>query len=205
MSDIKALIFDVDGVLVTGRPSDGRRWDEDLKVDLGIDPAELAEKFFKPYWQDIQLGRVDMEARLGPVLEDIAPHVSADRLVDYWFMADARLETGLLSQIDRLRTGTGLGAHLATNQEHGRAQYLWRDLGLGQKFDRLFYSADLGLAKPDQAFYRHIQDELNLEPAQILFFDDQPKNVEAARQAGWQTSHWTHPGTFEQTVAELSL
>jgi putative hydrolase of the HAD superfamily len=44
----RAVIFDVDGVLVHGyhaRPERTRRWDENLLADLGVDPDRFREEF----------------------------------------------------------------------------------------------------------------------------------------------------------------
>lgn len=43
------LMLDVDGVLVTGRPSDGRSWYAELQNDLGIDIEWLRSAFFKVF------------------------------------------------------------------------------------------------------------------------------------------------------------
>jgi putative hydrolase of the HAD superfamily len=45
------IFFDVDGVLIGGwhsMPERRKRWDVNLKQDLGIDPAALYEKLFAP-------------------------------------------------------------------------------------------------------------------------------------------------------------
>jgi putative hydrolase of the HAD superfamily len=43
----------------------------------------------------------------------------------------------------------------------------------------------LGLAKPDAAIYRAFERATGSAPADILFFDDLPENVAAARALGW--------------------
>ena len=42
-------------------------------------------------------------------------------------------------------------------------------------------------AKPDPAIYRYVEEGTGVAPRQILFFDDLPENLDAARQRGWQT------------------
>jgi len=44
----------------------------------------------------------------------------------------------------------------------------------------------LGLHKPDPAIYRRAEQHLGYRGAEILFFDDLPENVEAARAVGWR-------------------
>jgi len=51
-------------------------------------------------------------------------------------------------------------------------------------FDEQFYSCELGVAKPDGAYFTAILDRLALSPDRVLFIDDNAKNVEAARAVG---------------------
>jgi FMN phosphatase YigB (HAD superfamily) len=44
----------------------------------------------------------------------------------------------------------------------------------------------LGLAKPDPEIYRALQQDAEVAPERILFFDDLPENVNAARDLGWR-------------------
>ena len=47
-------------------------------------------------------------------------------------------------------------------------------------------SADLHLLKPEAAIYQALFDKFDLTPANCIFVDDLPLNVEAAQNAGMQ-------------------
>ena len=64
----KVLMMDVDGVLVSGRPSDGRHLFAELEADLGLSPDRLREAFFTPFWEAIVTGREALTEQLTPVL-----------------------------------------------------------------------------------------------------------------------------------------
>lgn len=49
---------------------------------------------------------------------------------------------------------------------------------------RLFLSYEMGLRKPERAAFDHVSRAIGAAPARILYFDDLPENVEAARLAG---------------------
>ena len=57
---IKALMVDVDGVLIDGRPEDGRQWQASVEEDLGFPSDALHEQFFAPHWENIVLGRAGL-------------------------------------------------------------------------------------------------------------------------------------------------
>lgn len=187
---IKALMVDVDGVLIRGRPEDGRHWSTSLEADLGLVPEVLHREFFAEQWDDIVIGRARLEDRLPEVLARIAPHVTAEQLIDYWFGKDARLDGRLLQDLRELRS-RGLRVHLATDQEHRRARYLMDTLDLVGSVDSIQYSARIGAKKPDTAFFQRAALAAGLPPAEILLIDDTPENIRAAQGCGWDTVLWT--------------
>jgi len=194
----KALMVDVDGVVV--RRPDGRRWDADLMADLGVDPARLQAEFFQPHFRAIVLGRAPIEPRLAEVLARIAPQVSAEALMAYWFEKDSHLDEALLGDLAGLRSG-GVALHLVTVQEHRRAAYLWEILGLKDRFDGLHHSAAVGHAKPDAAYFRAVESRTGLAGRDIAFIDDSPANVEAGRALGWQAFLWTGERRLAEVLA----
>ena len=198
---IRAVLVDVDGVLVTGRPKDGLHWSHDLERDLGIAPDLLQRQFFTQHWTDVVTGRAGLCETLAPVLAEIAPSVSSEALLEYWFARDARLEEAVLQDIATLRRN-GLTVALASNQEHLRARYLSERLSLAGHVDRFYYSAAIGARKPDSAFYRHIERDLGAPPGALLLIDDTIENVSAAWRAGWRAVHWTTPRPLGDIVAE---
>ena len=188
-------MLDVDGVLITPRPGG---WAVDLEADLGLAPAALAEHFFAVHWDDVVMGRAGLHERLSPVLASIAPHLTSERLVTYWFEKDALLDRQLLDDLAEVRA-RGIALHLATVQEHLRADYLWTTLGFRERFDAMHYAADLGCGKPDPIFFARVAERSGLAPAEMLLIDDRTENVEAARAAGWGGLHWTG----ERRLADL--
>ena len=189
MSALKALMVDVDGVIVRS-PHPGWRWDQDLEADLGVSPADLQARLFAPHWADIAYGRARLEDRLALVLPAIAPHLTSERLMAYWFEKDAHLDDVLLHDLAAVRA-LGLQLHLATVQEHRRADYLWSTLKLKERFDGLHYSAAVGFGKPDPEYFAAVERRTGFSPAELLLVDDRDRNVEAARQAGWAGILWT--------------
>lgn len=144
---MKVLMVDVDGVLIHGRPTDGLPHFTYLERDLGLRFDLLQQEFFQTHWGDIIIGRAALEPRLAGVLAKIAPHLSAETLIDYWFENDSRLDRNLLEELAGLRQ-SGITLLLATNQEHRRARYLMEQIGLSAHFDDIIYSAALGHSKP---------------------------------------------------------
>ncbi len=197
---MKVLMLDVDGVLVDGRPRDGRHLFTDLERDLGLSLSVLRSEFFERHWEEIVTGREALLPRLTEVLGKIAPNLEAQTLLDYWFTNDSRLVTGVLDELPHLRRD-GIAVWLASNQEHLRARWLMDELGLAAHVDGIVYSAALGARKPTPDFYRLAADNAGAVGDEIVLVDDSPANVDAARSAGWCAVHWTGDQKLSRVLA----
>lgn len=168
---------------------DGAQWWTDLGADLGISRDALRSAFFVPRWQDIVSRRKPLVPELAEVLAEIAPDVSVDAFIDYWFANDSRIDSAVLDAVSEIRC-RGDRVYLATNQEHMRAAYLMEDMGLREKVDGIFYSASLGYQKPSPEFYSLVTQATSVAPESIVLIDDTEENVQAARASGWNAVHW---------------
>ncbi|MBW8638830.1 HAD-IA family hydrolase [Hoeflea sp. WL0058] len=193
------LMLDVDGVVVNGRPEDGLSWATDIANDLGVDPAGLQKAFFEPHWPDIVIGRKNLLDVLSACLPALAPSVTPQAFVDYWFENDSRLDDSVLADCDALRAN-GAAIFLASNQEHLRAKYLMDRLGLGKHVDGITYSAQIGAKKPDRAFFDAAVKRSGGSPQDLILVDDTIANVEAARAAGWRAAHWDRGSSLSRLV-----
>ena len=199
---IKTLMVDVDGVIVVHSQPGG--WSANLGRDLGLESGLLQERFFQPHFADIVHGRAPLRDRLTTVLAEIAPHITADELIEYWFSHDATLNHALLEELAEMRS-QGLALHLATVQEHERARYLWETLRLCDHFDTMHYAADLGHAKPAAEFYRAIEARTDLRGDEIFFIDDNAGNVEGAIACGWHAALWTGSERLASLMVDAGL
>ena len=100
-----------------------------------------------------------------------------------------RVEPSSVALVHALRDA-GLAVHLGTNQEAHRAAYMRAELGYDDLFDESFYSCELGQAKPDAGFFAAVLDRLGSAAPEVLFVDDQERNVVAARECGLAAEHW---------------
>ncbi len=191
MATRPTLMLDVDGVLVNGRPADGRPFATGLKADLGLSAERLQKAFFHRHWEAIVTGKEPMTGRLAEVLAGIAPHIPVETLIAYWFANDSRIDEDVLAGATALRA-EGWRVFLATNQEHLRARYLMETLGLGSHVDGIVYSAALGHRKPTHEFFRGAETAVSADPQDLVLVDDALANVEAARRCGWRAIHWTN-------------
>ena len=58
---------------------------------------------------------------------------------------------------------------------------------IGDYFDDLFLSFELGMAKPDPQVFHTLIDKCGVVPSETLFLDDGAKNIEVADKLGFKT------------------
>jgi len=110
--------------------------------------------------------------------------VDAAREDDY--LAGHRLIDGTLDTLPRLKARYGRLACLS-NDVSSWSLKLRRQFGLETWIDSWFISGDLGLRKPSPDIYRRTVADLGVAPQEIVFVDDRPRNLDAARDVGLQT------------------
>ncbi len=90
---------------------------------------------------------------------------------------------GTESLLDDLRgSGVTITCLSNTNAAHWRQMADWQVLTL---LDHRLASHELGCAKPGSEIYTIFSKTLEIEPSDIVFFDDLAENVGAARAMGW--------------------
>lgn len=179
-ASISTVLFDADGVMQRTAPG----WQDELITMIGarddVDGQEFAKDVQRAEAPTMD-GRTDITDALVTVLRRYSVSLRVDDILALWTRITA--DPSMLVAVQDLRRA-GLRCCLATNQQLQRAAWMKANLGYDEVFDEQFYSCDLGLAKPDPAFFTTILDRLGVAPEAVLFIDDTAVNVEAARELG---------------------
>lgn len=172
---IRALLFDADGVLQFPKPGAIQAFTRLGNGRHGFVRELLAEE------AKTMTGQVDLVDVLQPVIERFDLQITAADLIAVWCQIDPRPQ--MLEVVAEARAA-GLKTALATNQQPYRGTWMQQNLPYADYFDELCYSFELGVAKPDPAFFTEIVRRLGVAPEEAVMIDDLPENVEAARSAG---------------------
>jgi putative hydrolase of the HAD superfamily len=180
---VSAVLFDADGVIQ--RPS--RDWWSRLS---SLAPAGADSSDTDALVADLMaaerptlVGKGDFREAVADVLQRWNSPASVEHALEAWHWFAA--EPAVVQLIGSLRT-TGIECHLATNQQAYRRAIMQDERGYGEWFDLTFYSCDLGLAKPDPAYFRAILSILQVPASSVLFIDDNVDNVAGAASVGLQ-------------------
>jgi epoxide hydrolase-like predicted phosphatase len=184
--EIKAVIFDLGGVLVRTEYPQARR---DLARKLGQELETLDRLIWGgDNWELAQIGAITYQEywkRVAAGLGLSTPEELSDFRREY-FSGD-RVDQDLVRLIKTLRKHYKIG--LLSNAPDRLDVWLEEDWGIKDLFDAVVYSAKVGTAKPDPAIFRLILERLDLSPPETLFIDDYPRNVSAALELGMNAIH----------------
>ena len=194
---IKHVLFDADGVVIWPQMEFSRH----LATVHNITP-QMTREFFNGRFNDCLAGKADLREVLPPFLKQWGWKISLDAFIETWMVIDSCVDERLLTMIQDLRR-SGFRCGLATSQEQNRAAYMRNQMGFRRFFDDLFFSCELGCVKPERAYYRAIQEKLQVDGAEILFWDDNKQNVTAAQKAGWNAEVYLSFRDFEQAMQLL--
>jgi putative hydrolase of the HAD superfamily len=208
LTAIDGIIFDLGGVVVNIDYMKTQKAFEDL--GLGC--------FGKVYSQAVQTGVFDQYEK-GTVdthtfrdkLRQLAPNLTlsdsdidnawnamlldtpADRLAALSRLKSS-FRTFLLSNTNELHIGY---YHKQLEAAHGKES-------LGSYFEKVYYSYQIHLRKPDVEIFEYVLRENKLNAQRTLFIDDTIRHIESAESIGIQTLHIDSSYTLDNLYVALS-
>jgi len=193
---IKTVIFDLGGVLVR---TENRRQRDALAASYDMSYRELSEYVYnRQSAVRATVGEITTEEHWQAVQQDLG--LSDEELEGFKeeFWGGDVLDEVLVEFI------RGLGLHYTTallsnawDDLRGVMEEVWE---IDEIFNHIFISAEIGLAKPDDGIYQHVIQEVGNHAGEMVFIDDFPENVKAARQNGLNAIHFR---SREQALGEL--
>ncbi len=201
MSEIRHIVFDLGNVLLD--------WDPEIPYRRLIpDDAErrrfLSEVCTFEWNAEQDRGRTWREA------EDllVAKHPKLEPLIRAYFENHHEMVTGPVegtAAIIEALAESGRDITALTNysaETFPKAESTYPILG---RFRGITVSGRIGMMKPDLGIYRHHAETFGLTPAATLFFDDNPKNVEGARAAGWRAEVFRSPELLREDLTRYGV
>ncbi len=183
MAQIKAIVFDVGGVLTS--------WSreatyEDLKDELGFNDKSVDE-FWKNYVHPYGRGEVTetelwerASRELG--IRQVSPK---ENLIGRTFVKTTKPYKEILEYACKLKE-RGFKIAILSNTNEVHTKYV-EQIGAFKPFDYIFLSHEVGIRKPDPKIYKHLLEKLDAQPKVVLFIDDTPENIETAKKLGMRT------------------
>lgn len=197
LTTVEAIVFDLGGVLIEVDMEKPYR--KILEMSPNKSPQLLEE--LKNIAYQYEIGKVDDKTFLESIIDRAALDLRITEIEDIWnemlgdlpdyvgdFLAKISREkrTFLLSNTNPIHIREVLKRFKKSNPSNS-----WENL-----FEKIFYSYEIGLHKPDKKIYQHVIECVKEAPGKILFIDDNYDNIIGARECGLQTLHLNPPMTL---------
>lgn len=184
------MLFDLDGPLV---------WQDAPIIDAGrralavracVDADALAEQWRRTLDRRMR-GAGSLEEQLAEMLAGCGRSPDPALIAELARMDYATWSRGVrlyedASPLLRLLRRRGLRTAIVSNCACQTAACV-AHLGLARAVDTVVLSCDVGVLKPDPTIFRIALERLGVPPADALFVDDRPENLDGAREIGMRT------------------
>ena len=195
-TEIHAVVFDMDGVLIDSHPAHLAAWAEFLRAE-GITPDKESLSY-------VLEGRTRNEILhhfLGELTEaELAHHGHRKDDIFRSLERHIQLTPGVrdfLAQLD----SAGIPRAVATSASEIRTASTIERLGIGDFFEVVVTAADVKKGKPHPDVYQLACARLGVRADDALAFDDAPAGVLAARSAGLRCIGVDANGTKDRLLA----
>ena len=192
----KAILFDADGVALKKYKEYfvSQYFAREYKA-----PTDEINKFFENDFRACQRGKLDLKEELTKHLPGWNWPNDVDAFFEYWFTSDAIIDSEVMEEIEKIRN-KGFKCYLVTDQEKYRANYLSEKLCLKDKFDKCFFSYELGYMKSQPEYFTEIFKITGLKPEEFFYFDDDRKNVDVASSLGINAHFYTNIDDLKSAI-----
>jgi HAD superfamily hydrolase (TIGR01509 family) len=191
---VRAVIFDMDGVIVDSEPYSMQALIDILR-QYGVEPTE--EELQRSYGRRVRDDFVDYFSRHG-VAADVNMAI-AHKHARYYHLAAGHLQPlpGVVALLKRLQHH-GYHLALASSGDRVKVAFGMQALALNGIFEAVVTGDDVAHSKPHPEIYLMAAQQLAVPPKQCLAIEDAPAGVEAAKRAGMRCVAVTNSVAPEQ-------
>ncbi|HSW89110.1 MAG TPA: HAD family phosphatase [Candidatus Saccharimonadales bacterium] len=207
LTNIHAVLFDMDGTMVDNTAYHKKAWeefykrhhmefsDEDFRVKFsGKNNKQIFQMIFGEDIFDEEVNKFADEKE-SLYRELYAPYIKP---ID-----------GLLEFIEKLKQ-KGIKIAVATTAIKENRDFILNALKLNNTFDAIIGYEDVAKGKPDPEIFLKAATALNVKPETCIVFDDAPSGIEAAKRVGMKTvglltSHTKEELNADNTIIDFQL
>jgi glucose-1-phosphatase len=195
----RALLLDLGNVLVF---HDNALLFRKLGARAGLSPSEAERRIAGAGWTAANRGLLGAEGIRREVCRALGVELSPEEFTLLW-NSHFTLHEEVLPRVEGLVGRVKLALLSNTNVAH--AAWVKPRLPVLGRFDHLLLSCEVGLVKPEPAFFQEALRRLDCEPHEVAFFDDLPEFVQAADALGLRGHLFTTAAAFDAQLQALGL
>ena len=201
MSEIKAIFWDVGGVLLTNA------WDRSQR-EAALEHFQLDEREFSSRHEmlvsSFERGKIGLEEYLDRTVFYRTRPFTREQFKEYMFSL-SKPKDEVLAVAKRL-AGSGRFLMATINNESRELNfYRIEEFGLREIFTMFISSCFVGLRKPEPDIYRLALEISQKAAEECCFIDDRPLNLEAAGKLGMRTIEMDNVDQLRTDLEKLGV
>jgi len=181
---IKALIFDLDGVLVTTEHNHFVAWKNTAEV-LGISFDEEDNEQLKGISRVDSLKKIlEMGSKI--ISEDYFNELLTKKNEFYLNSIQSLNQTNLLPGVlDLLKKAKDIGLKCAVGSSSKNARFILSKLEIDTYFTAIIDGNDVEFPKPHPEVFLKGAEQMGIDPSQCIVFEDAQSGIQAAKDGGF--------------------
>jgi len=184
---IKLILFDIGGVICEDRRD---QFLKQFTTITGLSLKKLHKRTFPGSWHIHDKGLLTKKQTWSRIMKRIP---NAKKLPRSYQEAGNQFypHQNMISYIQQLKKRTSiLIGDLSNMSAQMHTALIQRGFPF-KLFNPRFLSYQLKMRKPEKQIYCEVMKRTGLKGSEILFIDDNMRNIKAARKFGWKTIHFT--------------
>ncbi len=195
--EIKAIIFDMNGVFIKDSGPLSKRIEKDFNID-----ADEIYPLIKTALKQVRQPGIVSRPIWQPVLEKL--NLTYEDFFKYWFGGES-LNEELLQYAKELRRQGIKIIILSNNFPERTNNYRLLYPELFKVIDEQYFSWETGNVKPNPEAYSQILEKHNFLPSEYLYFDDSEENLSSAQKLGINVHLYQNLQDTKNFISALSL
>lgn len=119
------------------------------------------------------------------------------------FDACAKIHHDTLELISKLKRDYSIA--VLSNSPGPTLRSIIENNNLDSYFDEVFISGEINMVKPSREIFEYALDKLKLNSNEVIFIDDNQKNVEAAEQLGIKSIKFNSASELQNDLVTLGI
>ena len=203
LKGIRNIVLDLGGVILE---LDVNRSIMSLS-ELGFAGEENLDIIFSKFafFLNFETGRINTDEFIGALTAQLRDHTSREKILEAWNDMILGFRPDTIKLLTLLREKYRMFLLSNTNAIH---EVYYNDLlhmnhgipNLTDIFEKVYYSHDLNMRKPDHEIFQHVLADSRLNAWETLYIDDTEVHVNAARDLGIQAYHLRLPQKITEVL-----
>lgn len=192
----KAIIFDVGNVILE---LDYSRSLEKLTKITEISPDRIRKIFEEERTPPLyETGKINTDEFLKHIVERLERRIKTGRLGQILqdIFARVLIENRFFERLKR----RGYSLYVLSNTNEIHYDYTSVSFNFWKYFDKIFLSFQMGVMKPYREVFDRVLSDIPFEKKQVLFIDDDQRNIKAAKSFGIDSIRFTGRDALEEEL-----